>query len=138
MNVILDSQKRKTDEPPAKQPPKKKRGGGTPVARYSNLNQAYMKKRCVIPIRNMDNDLCCASAIVMALERYGETLGEYNQYRQYVEANRGSRASNVEKFTTAARHLHELAGNNIFLYFLTHNYFVCIIFYTNKYLKIIL
>ena len=114
MNVILDSQKRKADEPPTKQPPKKKSGMKQPVARYSNLEQAYLKKRCVIPIRNAGNDLCCASAIVMALERHGETMGVYNKYQQYRDANKASRPYNVEKFTTAAKHLHELAGKNIF------------------------
>ena len=112
--IILDSQKRKADEPPTKQPQKKKRGGGTPVARFTNLKQAYLQKRCVIPIRNEGNELCCAAAIIMALERYGETLGEYNKYQRYRNANKASRPSNVEKFTTAARHLHELAGKNIF------------------------
>ena len=118
MLLFLDSQKRKADEPPTKQPPKKKSGMKQPVARYSNLEQAYLKKRCVIPIRNAGNDLCCASAIVMALERYGEPMGVYNHYQKYREANKASRPSNVEKFTKAAKHLHELAGKNIyFLYF---------------------
>ena len=121
--IILDSQKRKADESPAKQPPKKKSGKKQTVARYSNLEQAYLKKRCVIPIRNAGNDLCCASAIVMALERYGETMGVYNKYQKYRDANKNGgkpRPGAKQDFTTAARHLHELAGKNIFLHFLTN------------------
>ena len=112
--LFLDSQKRQAEEVPPKQPPKKKQSGGKPVARYSNLNEANLKKRCVIPIRNVDDGLCCASAIVMALERYGASMGEYNKYEQYRQAHRTTRPSNVQKFTSAARYLHELAGKIFF------------------------
>ena len=104
--------KRPCDDPQVAPPPKRVSLPKMPVSRFTNLEQAYMKKRCVIPIRNIGNDLCCASAIIMALERQGHTQGVYNRYQTYMNANKKKPqfAASVE-FTKAARYLHELAGN---------------------------
>ena len=101
--------KRPCDDPQPAPAPKR---NAMPVSRYTNLEQAYIKKQSVIPIRNIGNDLCCASALIMALERQGNTQGVYNKYKVYQNANQiKRRAVAAEEFTKAARFLHELAGN---------------------------
>ena len=115
--LFLEPQKRKADELPHGQPSKKKSGVKQPVARFTNLEEAKRRKQSIIPIRNVEDGLCCASAIIMALERYGcyDLKEEPNNYKQYLNANRASRPSSIAKFTKAARYLHEIAGtsNNI-------------------------
>ena len=90
-----------------------------PVSRFTSLEEAKKRKQSVIPIRNVDNGLCCASAIIMALERYGcfDLKEEPNNYKQYLNANRASRPYNIAKFTKDARYLHEIAGRKVFLFF---------------------
>ena len=106
--IILDSQKRKTDEA-SKQVPKKRK---QTVSRYTNLEEAKKKKTSVVPIRNTDNELCCASAITLAVERYKELNLKVkpNDYKKYLQANRTSRPSNIPLFTAAAKKLHVDAG----------------------------
>ena len=91
----------------------KRQRNAAPVAKYSNLDTAYVKKRGIVPIRNIGNELCCASAVIMALERYGCCiLKEKNRYQAYRDANkeRNPRPGPVAEFTEAARYLHQLAG----------------------------
>ena len=92
--------------------PAKRQRNAAPVARYSNLQTAYVKKRGVVPIRNIGNELCCASAVIMALERYGHynQKEKPNRYVAYMDANKVKKPKNVAEFTKAARYLHKLAG----------------------------
>ena len=110
-NYVLGSVKRKQK---VNRRPAKRQRNAAPVARYSNLKTAYRKKSGVVPIRNIGNELCCASAIIMALERYGHyNLKEKpNRYVAYMDANKekNPRPGPVAEFTEAARYLHQLAG----------------------------
>ena len=121
--IILESQKRKGEDLPTKQPSKKKSGTKQPVSRFTNLEDAKNRKKSVIQIRNEDNGLCCASAIIMALERYGccdlkEKSNKYQKYRNANQAGGRPRPGAKKEFATAARYLHELAGNNIYFAFI--------------------
>ena len=121
--LFSEQQKRKADELPTKLPPKKKSGVKQPVSRYTNLEEAKNRKRSVIQIRNEDNGMCCASAIIMALERYGccdlkEKSNKYQKYRNANQAGGRPRPGAKKEFATAARYLHELAGNNIYFAFI--------------------
>ena len=94
-------------------PAKKKRSGGVPVSRYSTMAQAKKQKDSVINILNKGNSLCCASAIVLAIERYKKFLKpkeEENTYQQCRNANRSINPTGVKAFLAAARKLHTDAG----------------------------
>ena len=62
------------------------------------MSNIIKQKKCVVQIRNQ-NDLCCASALALAMKRLEETSKEYKRFRE-----------NRRQLTIAAKLLHQQSG----------------------------